>query len=183
MSTPTSFPLSSVTPIVNMWKAGRSSGTKHLRIYPRSWIVRPTCSESDGFEHDLGWAPRLDGRTNVVRMPLASKQLKWFERTAFQATKVRNVSNVGSQNNQSLPDSKTPEADPGNGHFAQFFAHGFQKRTSATACDAPRSFVERVRRPAARLAPRQGVGMLVAHLASQHFSGCVARVKITLRRN
>ena len=45
---PTSFPLASVTPIANTWKASRSPGTKHLPIHPRSWIVRPTCPESDG---------------------------------------------------------------------------------------------------------------------------------------
>ena len=30
-------------------------------------------------------------------MPLTGKQLEWFERTAFQAAKVRNVSKLGGQ--------------------------------------------------------------------------------------
>ena len=36
-------------------------------------------------------------RRSLVRMPLIQKRLEWFDRTAFYAARVRNVSNVGSR--------------------------------------------------------------------------------------
>jgi hypothetical protein len=48
------------------------------------------------FETCPRWARSLDGRASFARKPLARRQLEWFERTAFQAAKVRNVSRLGS---------------------------------------------------------------------------------------
>jgi len=56
------------------------------------------------FETDLGWAPSLDGRASFARMPLARKELEWFEQIRVQATKVRNVSRLGSHT--SIPEAR-----------------------------------------------------------------------------
>jgi len=49
------------------------------------------------FEGDACWAPSLDRHAQFGRIPLVRKQLWWFERTSLHATRVRNVSWVGSQ--------------------------------------------------------------------------------------
>jgi hypothetical protein len=53
--------------------------------------------EDTSFEKDLAWVPSLDGLVSFACMTLIQEQLERFERTAFQAAKVRNVSNVGRQ--------------------------------------------------------------------------------------
>lgn len=52
------------------------------------------------FETHLCWTPSLDGCAGFVRMSVANRQLEGFERIAFQAAVVRNVSSVGSQADQ-----------------------------------------------------------------------------------
>ena len=55
------------------------------------------------FETCPDWAPSLDGRATFARMPLIRKQLQRFERAAFHAANVRNVSRLGSQLFERLP--------------------------------------------------------------------------------
>lgn len=64
--------------------------------FARTWIF---CSEMlvlARFEYHLSWAPSLDGRAGLGVRPLSRKKSDWFERTAFQAARVRKVSRVGS---------------------------------------------------------------------------------------
>jgi hypothetical protein len=63
---------------------------------PGWWIVGSRLLVLAWFENNLGWAPSLDGSASLARTALAGKKLQRFELTAFQATKVRNVSSVGS---------------------------------------------------------------------------------------
>ena len=43
------------------------------------------------------WAPSVDGAAHSLHIILWVKRLCWFERTAFQTAKIRNVSRLGSQ--------------------------------------------------------------------------------------
>jgi len=67
----------------------------------KSWIVRLQ-DVSAWFEMNPGRAPSLDGGAGSARILLVQKQSERFERTAFQAAKVRNVSRLGTRHIENI---------------------------------------------------------------------------------
>jgi hypothetical protein len=58
--------------------------------------IRKFHAETVPFEKSPPWVPSLDRCASLVRRLLTRQHFGWFERTVFQAAKVRNVSRLGS---------------------------------------------------------------------------------------